>query len=71
MASRYEGYARATGFQQLTATNAGLQRQREQDEVKIRALEKQKNELDKRADKSERDLENKLNKEEEISYESF
>jgi len=64
MASSYQGYARATGFQQLTASAAGLQKQREQDEIKIRALEKQKNELDKRADKSERDLENKLNREE-------
>ena len=64
MASSYQGYARATGFQQLTASAAGLQKQREQDEIRIRALEKQKNELDKRADKSERDLENKLNREE-------
>ena len=46
MASSYQGYARATGFQQLTATAAGLQKQREQDEIKIRALEKQKEALE-------------------------
>ena len=65
MASSYQGYARPTGFQELTATNAALVRQQEQDNRKIDALEKQKAELDKRADKSEKDLERKLTKQEE------
>ena len=65
MASSYQGYARPTGFQELTATNAALVRQQEQDNRKIEALEKQKAELDKRADKSEKDLERKLTKQEE------
>ena len=42
MASSYQGYARPTGFQELTATNAALVRQQEQDNRKIDALEKQK-----------------------------
>ena len=71
MASSYQGYARATGFQQLTATAAGLQRQREQDQIEIRALEKQKDALDKRAAKAERDLENKLNKEEDQRQKNY
>ena len=65
MASSYQGYSRPTGVQELTATNAALVRQQEQDNRKIDALEKQKAELDKRADKSEKDLERKLTKQEE------
>jgi len=71
MASSYQGYARPTGFQELTATNAELVRQQEQDNRKIEALEKQKAELDKRADKSERQLEKKLTKEEEQRLKNY
>jgi len=71
MASSYQGYARPTGFQELTATNAELVRQQEQDNRKIQALEKQKAELDKRADKSERQLERKLTKEEEQRLKNY
>ena len=63
MASSYQGYARPTGFQRFGPSDAEIRKQQEEDNRKIRALEEQKNELDKRADKSERQLERKLNKE--------
>ena len=65
MASSYQGYARPTSFQQFGPSDAEIRKQQEEDNRKIRALEEQKDALDKRADKSERQLERKLNKEEE------
>ena len=66
MASQFQGYARGRGFQQQQAAYDILGRMAEQDDRVIRSLEQQKSQTDARAAKAERDLERKLDREEQV-----
>lgn len=62
----FSGYARGRGFQQQQAAYDILGRMAEKDDRVIRSLEQQKSQTDARAAKAERDLERKLDREEQV-----